>query len=102
MLPTLLFHLYLNHFTYINSEVPDAAIHRLVVDEHGGIVLSLEDSPSSVETRGALVEQHLPRFEVDGVQHSVVVLDLYRPGLVVVVVLVRDVHNRGDHVGVCL
>ncbi len=72
------------------------------MEEDGSIVLTVKDLPSSVQTAGALIEEHLARLQVHGVQSAVVVLDLDRPGLVVVIVLVGDVHDRGDDVGVDL
>lgn len=45
---------------------------------------------------------HLSGLEVDGVQAAEVVLDLDGPGVVVVVVLVRNVNNGGHHVRVRL
>ena len=46
----------------------------------------------------ALVEEHLALLQRHRVQLSVVVLDLDGPRLVLVVVLVRDVHDGRDHV----
>jgi hypothetical protein len=45
---------------------------------------------------------HLSGLQVHRVQPSVVVLDLNWPGMAVVVVLVRDVHDGGHHVRVGL
>lgn len=41
--------------------------------------------------------QYLPWFQVHRVQLAVVVLNLNGPGLVIIVILMSDVHNRADH-----
>jgi hypothetical protein len=48
------------------------------------------------------METHLAWSQTDGMQLTIVVLDLNWPGLVVVVVFVGNVHDRGDDVGVWL
>ena len=45
---------------------------------------------------------HLSGFKVDSMQHTIVVLDLDGPGLVVIEVLMCDMHNGRDHVCVHL
>jgi hypothetical protein len=45
---------------------------------------------------------HLSGLQVHRVQSTVVVLDLDGPGVAVVVVLVRDVHDGGHHMRVRL
>jgi len=40
-------------------EVPELAVHGLVVGEDGGVVLAFEHLAAAVQARGALVEQHL-------------------------------------------
>ena len=51
-------------------------------------------------TLGGLIEQHLARFQVHRVPQTIMTLDLDRPRLRVVVVLVIDMHDRRDHVRV--
>jgi hypothetical protein len=46
-----------------------------------------------------LSKSYLSRLEIHSVQIAVVILYFNRPGLVVVVILVCYVHNRGDDVG---
>jgi hypothetical protein len=74
----------------------------LVVKKNRPVVFAVKNLSPSVQTTGALVEEHLTRLQIHGVQSAVVVLDLDRPRLVVIVVLVCDVHNGGNDMGVNL
>ena len=112
--------------TYIDRVIPNSTVNGLVVHKDGSVVFALELRAAAVQALGALIEEHLQNrstnsekscstkggqerpsthlshLEAHGMQVAVMVLDLDGPGLVVVVVLVRDVHNRADHVRVGL